>query len=319
MPPIEGIEDIEWIDHVSALELTELPESLLVVGGGPVGLEFGQIFARFGSRVTIVQGADRIAPRSDPQSSSELQAALEAEGVAIELASFVKSVTRVADGIVATIVPREGEGSKEVRVTHVLLASGRVSNIEGLNVEKVGIETHRPGIVVDEHMRTSVEGIWAAGDVTGLYQLTPIAQYEARIAIDDMFGGDAPAADYSVLPTVIFTHPELAGVGLTEEEGTGCESVVHDIKYVQRSSYKDEKYGLYKIVFESDSRRVVGLHVVAPDAGDVVQGFSLALKLGATVDDFAGMHHAFPTFGEGVKAAAEKAVPQLAPMVEIDV
>jgi len=124
---------------------------------------------------------------------------------------------------------------------------------------------------------------------------------------------DAPAADYSVLPSVIFTHPELAGVGLTEEEATGCQSVVHDIKYVQRSAYKEEKYGLYKIVFESDSRRVVGLHVVAPDAGDVVQGFSLALKLGATVDDLAGMHHAFPTFGEGVKAAAEQAVGILTP------
>ena len=313
MPPIEGIDEIEWVDHVSALELTEVPESLLVVGGGPVGLEFGQIFARFGSRVTIVQGADRIAPRSDPQSAGELQAALEDEGVEIELASFVKSVRRDGDSIVATIVPRAGGGSKELRVAQVLLASGRVPNVEALNVEKLGIETSKLGIVVDEHMRTSVEGIWAAGDVTGLYQLTPIAQYEARIAIDDMFGGNAPAADYSVLPSVIFTHPELAGVGLTEEEATGCESVVHDIKYVQRSSYKEEKRGLYKIVFESESRRVVGLHVVAPDAGDVVQGFSLALKLGATVDDFAGMHHAFPTFGEGVKAAAEQAVGILAP------
>ena len=317
VPPIEGIEDIEWIDHVSALELTEVPESLLVVGGGPVGLEFAQIFARFGSLVTIVQGADRIAPRSDPDSASELQTALEAEGVEIELASFVKSVRRDVGGVVATVVPREGDGSQELRVAQVLLASGRVSNIEALNVEDLGIETQRSGIVVDEHMRTSVDGIWAAGDVTGLYQLTPVAQYEARIAIDDMFGGDAQAADYSVLPSVIFTHPEVAGVGLTEEEATGCESVVHDIKHVQRSSYKDEKYGLYKIVFESDSRRVVGLHVVAPDAGDVVQGFALALKLGATVDDFAGMHHAFPTFGEGVKAAAEQAMPTRVEMADI--
>ena len=223
--------------------------------------------------------------------------------------------------MVATIVPREGEGSSEARVAQVLLASGRAPNIEALGLDAVGIETHRLGIVVDEHLRTSVAGIWAAGDVTGTYQFTPIAQYQARIAIDDMFGEDAPAADYSVLPTAIFTEPELAGVGLTEEEsrdqGLDYESVVHEVKYVQRASYTDQTHGLYKIVFERGSRRVLGLHVVAPNAGDIVQGFSLALKFDATVDDFAGMHHTFPTFGEGVKAAAEQAVPEMVEMAGV--
>jgi pyruvate/2-oxoglutarate dehydrogenase complex dihydrolipoamide dehydrogenase (E3) component len=152
-----------------------------------------------------------------------------------------------------------------------------------------------------------------------MYQFTPIAQYEARIAVDDMFGDEAPSADYSFLPTVIFTHPELAGVGSTEDEATeGCDAVVHELKHVQRASYKNDMRGLYKLVFERDSRRVVGLHVVSPNAGDIVQGFALAMKLGATVEDVAGMHHAFPTFGEGVKAAAEKAIPEMAPMVEVD-
>ncbi|HEV8603596.1 MAG TPA: NAD(P)/FAD-dependent oxidoreductase [Gaiellaceae bacterium] len=321
VPPIEGIEDVGWIDHVSALELTELPDSMLVVGGGAVGLEFGQAFARFGSRVTIVDALDQIAPRSDRQAAGELQAALEAEGIEVVLGSFVKSVEREGEEIVATLVPREGEGLREVRATQVLLASGRVPNVEALGLEELGIEGHRLGITVDEHMRTSVEGIWAAGDVTGLAQFTPVAQYQARLAVDDMFGSNGATADYSILPTAIFSDPELAGVGLTEEDareqGIEYESVVHELKYVQRASYTNTKHGLFKLVFERGSRRVVGLHVVARGAGDIVQGFSLALKLGVTIDDFAGMHHTFPTIGEGVKAAAEQAMPEKVAMAEV--
>jgi pyruvate/2-oxoglutarate dehydrogenase complex dihydrolipoamide dehydrogenase (E3) component len=316
VPPIAGIDDVEWIDHVSALELTELPESLLVVGGGPVGLEFAQIFARFGSRVTLVQGADRISPRSDEQASAVLHAALEEDdGVEIVLSSTVSSVRPEADEVVATV------GSREIRVAKLLLASGRAPNVEALHLDELGIEHERAGIVVDELMRTSVDGIWAAGDVTGRYQFTPIAQYQARIAIGDMFDLDPVPADYSVLPTAIFTEPELAAVGLTEQEareqGIDHEVVTHDIGYVQRSSYKEQKRGLYKIVYETGTRRLLGLHVVAPNGGDIVQGLSLGLRLGATVDDLAAMHHVFPTFAEGVKAAAEQAMPQPVEMAAI--
>jgi mercuric reductase len=322
VPPIDGIDEIDWIDHVSALDLTELPDSILVVGGGPVGLEFAQIFARFGSRVTLVQGADRLSPRSDAQAAAVLQEVLEEEdGIEVVLSSFVHSVRREGERIAATIRPREGTRSREVTVASVLLASGRVPNVESLRLDELGIDHDRLGILVDEHMRTSVDGIWAAGDVTGRYQFTPIAQYQARIAVDDMFGLDPSPADYSVLPTAIFTEPELAGVGMTaeeaEEQSLEYETVSHDIEHVQRSSYKDQKRGLYKIVFDPTSRRVLGLHVVAPNGGDIVQGFSLALRLDATVEDLAEMHHVFPTFGEGVKAAAEQAMPQPVEMATI--
>jgi glutathione reductase (NADPH) len=144
-----------------------------------------------------------------------------------------------------------------------------------------------------------------------MYQLTPIAQYQARIAIDDMFGTNGAAADYSILPTAIFTDPELAAVGLTEDEaseqGLDYETVSNELKNVTRSQYIEAKHGLYKIVFDRGSRRVLGLHVVSRGASDIVQGFSLALKLRATVDDFAKMHHVYPSWGEGVKAAAEQA------------
>jgi mercuric reductase len=321
LPPIDGIDGIDWIDHVSALELTELPESILIVGGGPVGLEFAQIFARFGSRVILVQGADRLSPRSDAQAAALLQEALEDDGVQVVLSSVVDKVRRDGNEVVATIIPMEGEGSREVRVTTVLFASGRAPNVESLHLAELGIDHDRSGILVDGFMRTSVDGIWAAGDVTGRYQFTPIAQYQARIAVDDMFGADPTPADYSVLPTAIFTEPELAGVGMTEEEardeGIDFGAAVHDIEHVQRSAYKDQKRGLYKLLYERGSGRLLGLHVVAPNGSEIVQGLSLALRFDATVDDLARMHHVFPTFGEGVKAAAEQALPQPVEMATI--
>lgn len=310
VPPIEGIEEVGWIDHVSALELTELPESLIVVGAGAVGLEFGQIYARFGSKVTIVDALERIAPLADAEASATLTAALEEEGIEIVPSVFVKSARRDGDEIVATLAPRDGSPERDLRVAQILLASGRVPNVEGLNLDGVGIATTKAGIAVDERMRTSIPGIWAAGDVNALAQFTPVAQYQARVAVADMFGEEVAAADYSVLPTSIFTDPELGSVGLTEEqaEAKGYEIEVVRNEFVRRFSYIDAQHGLFKIVFERDSRRVLGLHVVSRNAGDIVQGFSLALKLGATIEDVAAMHHVFPTFGEGVKGAAEQAV-----------
>jgi len=314
VPPVDGIEDVGWIDHVDALELTELPESLLVLGGGAVGLEFGQTFARFGSKVTIVDALEQIAPRADPAATAELAAALEEEGIEIVTNTFVKSTRREGGEIVAVLAPRDGSVERELRAAQLLLASGRVPNVEELNLEEVGVETTKLGIAVDEHLRTSVEGIWASGDVTAVAQFTPIAQYQARIAVDDMFGAEA-SADYDALPTVIFTDPELAQLGLTEEEareqGFDADSVRHDLKYVQRASYTDSKHGLYKLVFDARTRRLLGVHIVSRGASDIVQGLAVAMKLGATVDDLARAHHAFPTFGEGVKAAAEQAAAKV--------
>jgi pyruvate/2-oxoglutarate dehydrogenase complex dihydrolipoamide dehydrogenase (E3) component len=310
VPPVDGIDAIDWIDHVSALELEEVPASLLVVGAGAVGLELGQAFARFGARVTIVDAADRVAPLADVESSAALAAALEDEGIDLGLSVFVRSVRREGGEVAATIAPQNGSEPHEVRAETLLLAAGRAPNVEGLNLEAVGVETTKTGISVDERLRTSVAGIWAAGDVTGVAQFTPIAQYQARIAVADMFGADPPPADYSVLPTAIFTDPEVGGVGLTEaqarEEGHDVGVGRHEL--VRRSTYIDAKHGLFKVVCDRADGRLLGLHVVSRNAGEVVQGFSLGLRLGATVHELTRMHHVFPTFGEGVKAAAEQAV-----------
>ena len=308
VPTIPGIEDIEWIDHVTALELDDVPESLLVVGAGPVGLEFAQIFARFGSRVTIVSSGPQIAARADTEAAGELQAALEEEGIEVVLNSGVDSFARNGKGIAASI------GGRTIDVSHVLLASGRLPNVEELEPDRIGLKVGRSGIAVEDGQRTNVDGVWAAGDVVAGPMLTPIAQYQARIAVEDMFanGRSSRHADYSVLPTAIFTDPELGGIGLTETEAAvqGHEIGVakHPLPFVTRAQYAGAKHGLYKIVFDRKTRRVLGVHVVSRAASDIVGSLAPALKLGVTVDDLAFMHHVYPSYSEGLKAAAEKAL-----------
>jgi mercuric reductase len=300
VPPIPGIEEVEWIDHISALELTDVPESLLVVGAGPVGLEFAQMFARFGSQVTVVNHGAQIAARADADAANELQLALEDEGIEVVLDGSIESVAR-EEAVVA---------GRTLKVSHVLLASGRVPNLEELNLDAIGVEVGRGGIVVDGHQRTTAEGIWAAGDCAVGPQFTPTAQYQARVAVDDMFNGSR-AAEYSVLPTTIFTDPELGAVGLTEAEaraqGHDVGVVTHPLRAVTRAQNYGLKRGLYKIVYDRASRRVLGVHVVSRNASDIVGSLAVALGLGATVDDLARVHHVYPSFSEGIKAAAEQA------------
>ncbi len=318
VPPVEGIDEIDWLDHISALDLTEVPRSLLVVGCGAVGLEFGQMFSRFGAQVRLVDAAPRLAPLADADASETLAAALQAEGMELTANVFVQRVRQDGGEVVATIAPRDGSVAYERRAQRLLLASGRVPNVEELDLQAAGVATTKSGITVDEHLRTSVQGIWAAGDVTAVAQFTPIAQYQARVAVADMFGEDTAGADYSVLPTSIFTDPELAGVGLTEEQAgeQGHDVGVVRNERVKRFQFVGEEHGLFKIVFDRGTRKVLGLHVVSRSASEIVQGFSLGVRLGATVDDLAHMHHVFPTFGEGVKAAAERAVPAMADLVD---
>jgi mercuric reductase len=302
VPSVPGIESVRSIDHVSALELTEVPESLLVVGGGPVGLEFAQIFSRFGSRVTIVDHGPRMAARYDAEAANELQAALEDEGIEFvpdaDVESFSSSSALLTTG-------------REVRFSHVLLASGRAPNTEELELDAVGVATEDGYVVVDDRQRTNVPGIWAAGDCATGPQFTPAAQYQARVAIEDMFGvPNARRADYSVLPTAIFTEPELGAVGMTEDEardaGFDVDVVKHPVSAVTRARFTRSTRGLYKIVFDRATRRVLGVHVVARGASDIVGALAPALELGVTVDRLALVHHIYPSYAEGLKAAAEQ-------------
>jgi mercuric reductase len=312
IPAIPGIRDVEWLDHVSALELERVPESLLVIGAGPVGLEFAQMFARFGSRVTLVCLGTQIAARADTEAAKELEAAFEDEGIEVALTDGgVERFERNGDQIRATL-----SGGRQLVVTDVLLATGRVANVEALGLEAIGVEASPPGIAVDGHQRTSVPGIWAAGDVAIGPMFTPTAQYQARVAVDDMFGNGARTADYTFLPTAIFTDPELGAVGLTEREATATgydvDVVKHPLSSITRAQYfSGSRHGVYKIVFDRKTRRVLGVHVVCRGASDIVGALAPALNLGATIDDLALVHHVYPSYSEGVKAAAEGAERKL--------
>jgi mercuric reductase len=308
VPPIPGIDEVAWLDHISALELELVPESLLVIGAGPVGLEFAQIFARFGSHVTIVNHGLQIAARADSEAAFELQGALEDEGIEVSLGGGVERFTRTGGLIDATL-----DVGRTVTISHVLLASGRVANIEALALDRIGVEASPRGIVVDERQRSSVDGIWAAGDAAAGPMFTPTAQYQARIAIDDMFGNADRRADYRILPNAIFTDPELGSVGLTEAEaraqGHDIEVVKHPLSAVTRAQFSTSRRGLYKIVFDRSTRKVLGVHVVSRGASDIVGSLAPALKLGVTIDHLAEGHHVYPSYSEGLKAAAENALP----------
>ena len=314
VPPIKGLDSVSWLDHIGALELTELPPSLLVLGGGAVGLELAQAFARFGSRVVLVQGDDRISPRSDPDAAAEIEAALIDDGIDVVTSTFVTDVRRRNGEIVARLESQADGSTSDVRVAQLLLASGRVPNVEALALERAGVEYGRGGIAVDEHMRTSSPGIWAAGDVTATIQLTPIATEQAQVAVGDMFGDGARTMDYSLLPTAIFTDPELASVGLTESEAAGAGFEVAAASYPVRdivrpyytASRAETPRGLLKLVYDSGSRRVLGIHAAVRGGSELVQGYAVALRLGATVEDLALANYAFPTHGEALHYAAEK-------------
>ena len=316
VPPITGIEDVPWLDNVAALELTAVPASLLVVGAGAVGLEFGQVFSRFGSRVTIVEALDGIGGRADREAAAALRTALESEGIDVLTSTVVSSVRRQGSDVLAALLPRDSGASFELRASHVMLAAGRRPNVEGLGLEHAGVEHTRQGIAVDERQRTSADGIWAAGDVVTGIQLTPIGAYQAQIAVADMFGTSRRVAEYDAVPAAIFTDPELAGVGLTEDEarhhGLDVGTAVYPASGLIRPFYTLPRdaaaHGLVKLVFERSSRALLGVHATLRGAAEIVQGYAVALRLGATVDDLALSHYAFPTAGEAVHYAAESAL-----------
>ena len=315
VPPIDGLDDVPWIDHIGALQLTELPESLIVLGGGPVGLELAQSFARFGSTVTIVQHDERIATRSDADAAAEVAKALKDDGIDVLTSMTMSAVARDGDGLAATLTPRAGGASRVVNASTLLIASGRVPNVEALELERAGVAYDRRGIQVDERMRTNVGGIWAAGDVAATVQLTPIAAIEAQVAVNNMLGDGTRTIDYTEIPVAIFTDPELGSVGLSEAEaidaGFEVEVARYDASALLRPYYAETRtatpHGLVKLVFERGSRRLLGIHAVVRAASELMQGYAVALRLGATTDDIALGHYVFPTNGEGIHYAAESA------------
>jgi dihydrolipoamide dehydrogenase len=308
-PPIPGLAEVGALTNETALELEAIPRSLLVIGAGAVGVEFGQLFSRFGSQVTIVEAMPTILPRMDADAAASLQAALEEEGIEILTEARLQRLER-ADQVVRALV-QVGDAERQLEAEGVLNAVGRRPDVEGLELESAGLRLDGIALPVDAYCETDVPGIWAAGDITGIAQFTPIANYQGRLAVRNMFSGDRAPADYRALPAAVFTDPEVTSAGPSEEQaraqGLDVETAAVPLRGASRAGFTGRPHGLAKLVYERESRRVLAVHLVTPTASDSIQFLSVAIRLGVTVDDLAHSIHVYPSFGEIVKGAAEQA------------
>lgn len=309
-PPIEGLREVGALTNETVLDLDEVPASVLVIGAGAVGVEFAQMLARFGARVTVVELAPRILPRMDGAAAAALHEALAEEKIEILTASNVKRLEATGGGVHAVIATPQGR--RELEVARVLNAIGRRPDVDDLDLEAAGLRLEGPGLPVDAYCETDVRGIWAAGDVTAVAQFTPIANYQGLLAVHNMFAGERMAADYRALPSAVFTDPEVAAAGATEEQareqGADVATAVAPLRNASRAGFAMRLHGLAKLVYERGSGTVLGVHLVTPTASDSIQFIAVAMRLGLTIEDLARSIHVYPSFGEIVKGAAEQAL-----------
>ena len=307
VPDIPGMACVRFHDSTSILELEQLPSSLIVIGGGYIGVELAQVFARAGARVTIVTRRG-LLPEAEPEIGDALTQAFEDEGIAVRT---VTSYTRVAqaDGEIALTVQTDGS-NETLRAEELLLATGRVPNTESLALARAGIETNGGGgIKVDDRMRTSRAGVYAAGDVTGRDQFVYMAAYGARLAVKNALNGDSLVYDNSTMPAVVFSDPQVASVGLTE---TAAKAAGHDVRTsilpldaVPRALAARDTRGLIKLVADGASKRLLGAHILAPEGADSIQTAAMALKAGMTYEELGAMIFPYLTTVEGLKLAAQ--------------
>ncbi|WP_025323196.1 mercury(II) reductase [Deferrisoma camini] len=307
VPPVPGLAEVGYLTNREALALDRLPRSLAVLGGGALGLEFAQLFARFGAEVTVVEAADRILPPAEPEISEALQGTLEAEGVGFRTGAKVVRVERQGDG--KRLVLEKGGTEEDLTADEILVATGVTGNIEDLNLDAVGVETQGGFVHVDEHLRTSVAHVWAAGDVTGPPCLETVAAKQGKLAVENAFGGGNKTIDPGTVPYAVFTDPEAAGVGLTEAEylarhGT-CTCRTVPLDRVPRALAVNDARGLVKMIAHHETGRVVGVHILGPHASEIVHEATLAVRFGLTVDDLIDTVHVFPTYSEAIKIAAQ--------------
>jgi mercuric reductase len=291
------------------MELDELPGSLIVLGGNYVGLELAQLFARLGVPVTVVELRGRLAPTEEPEVSRAIEAVFADEGIRVRTGATVTRVGRQGDTVVATVRTAEG-GDEPLRADRLLVATGRRPVTDGLNLSAVGVNTGPGGeIVVDARLRTDNPRIWAAGDVTGHPQFAYVAGAHGALIGDNAFDHAGRSLDYRHLPRVAFTGPQLAAVGLTEEQATqrglDCTCRVMTLDHLPRALVNRDTRGLVKIVAERPTGRVVGVTLVAPNAGDAILAAVYAVKHHMTVDEMADTWAPYLTVGEGLRLAAQ--------------
>lgn len=309
VPPIPGLEEVEPLTTDTVWHLRALPRRLLVLGGGPVGCELAQCFARFGSTVTLVQRGERLLPREDPEFSTMLANAFRAEGIDLRLKHAAVAFRRTPAGNVA--VCEHEDGRVEIPFDRVLVALGRRARVEGCGLESLGIATRPDGsIEVDEYLRTRIPTIYACGDVTGPYRFTHVASHQAwYAAVNALFGGLRRfRADYSVIPWCTFTDPEIARVGLNEQDarsrGIACEVATYDLADLDRAIADSEARGLVKVLTVPGKDRILGATIAGTHAGEIIVEFVAAMRHGFGLNKILSTIHIYPTFAEANKYAA---------------
>ena len=304
--PIKGIERVPYLTNKTIMDLTETPEHLVVAGGSYVGLEFGQMFRRFGSRVTIVELADQIIPREDPDVAQDLREALEGEGIAFHTSAQVTEVDGRDGRLRATIAPRTGDGVQSVEASHVLLAAGRAPNTDDLGLDAAGIAHSRGWITVNEYLETSVPGIYALGDVTGGPAFTHISYHHYQIVLHNLFNAEKRSTAGRLVPYALFTDPELGRVGLTEREARDAGRSIKvgkiPMRRVARAIERSETAGLMKVVVDAETERILGAAILGVGGGELVQTLMGLMMAGAPWTLFREAVYIHPTLTEGFYA-----------------
>jgi pyruvate/2-oxoglutarate dehydrogenase complex dihydrolipoamide dehydrogenase (E3) component len=305
LPPIEGLDAVDFIDSGNWLEKSELPESLAVIGGSYIGLEMAQFYNRMGSHVTVVVGrSDHVAPREDEDVTEALHAIMEREGVEFVFCERAQSVTPNDDGLTLTL---DGGDPAEMNVSHLFVATGRLPNTDDLGLENIGLETSKGIIEVDERLATPVEGIWAAGDIRGGPMFTHTSWDDHRVLLSQM-AGDGARTTERVVPYAIFTDPELGRVGMTEREAreAGCEVEVMSFD-MEREKGKareiGENKGLIKVVADASDGRILGAAVLTTEGAELVHVYVDLMNAGATLDVIRNAVHIHPTLAEDIQSA----------------
>ena len=306
-PPIPGLEEAGYLTSTTAMELADLPESLVVIGGNYIGLELGQLFANLGVPVTIVEALDRLAPLEEPEVSAVIEEVLAEQGVEVVTGATVVRAEAAATKVLwARVEGRE----RRFAAQEILVATGRRPALDGLDLDAAGIARDERGrLVLDEELRTTNPRVFAAGDVTGSPQFVYVSAAHGTLAADNAINDAGRRVDYTALPRVTFTHPNIAAVGLTEAEaqaaGHDVDVRVLELKDVPRAIVTGETRGLIKLVAERGSGRVLGVHAAAPGAGDVILAGVYAVKFGLSVQDLAETWAPYLTMAEALKLAAQ--------------
>jgi dihydrolipoamide dehydrogenase len=303
-PPVPGMDLPGVIGSTGALELTSLPKSAVVVGGGAVGVEFATIFNQFGVQTTIVEMLDRLLPLEDKEVSQRLAQSFKRQGIDVRVSTPLKNVESAGGGLRVTV---GANGEETIDTELVLIGAGRRPNVEGIGLEQIGVAMDRRGIVVDDQMQTNVPGIFAIGDVTGKMALAHVASAQGEVAVDVILGGEA-VMDYGAVPSVTFCHPQVASVGMTED---AARQAGHNVKVGKfsfgangRSIASGETEGFVKVVADDRYGRILGVHIMHDRATDLIQEAVVAIKLESAVEDLVAAIHPHPTFSEAIMEAA---------------